>query len=112
MKLGAKKTFLAAELLIEPIEVYAPTNVSDGEGGFTVTYGLQGTVWGMYVPEGNDRTLIASEISYTEQARVFVRYPLTINNNYQLGINGNRYSIHSIADMDNLHQYLEIKVYR
>lgn len=112
MKLNNRKNFLAAELLIEPVDIYAPATVSDGEGGVTVTYSLTGTIWGMYIPGGDTRQLIASEVSFTENATLYVRYPTTVDNNYQLGINGVRYSIHSIKDLDNRHEYNEIKIYR
>ena len=43
---GNSPKFLSAELLIEPIGVMQPTQVSDGEGGYTVTYANVGTIWG------------------------------------------------------------------
>ena len=112
MKLRKGINFLAADLLTEPIEVFQPVLVSDGEGGFSVTLNKTADIWGMLVPEGNDRTLIAAEVSYTQQARVFVRYPLTIDNTYKLGINAQQWTIHSINDLDNRKEYLEIKIYR
>ena len=109
---GNSPKFLSAELLIEPIGVMQPTQVSDGEGGYTVTYANVGTIWGHYVPLGQDRTLIAAEISYTDSARVYIRYPLTIDNTYQLQINGLNYEIHSITDIENRHEYYEVTIYR
>ena len=112
MRIKKGINFLSAELLIEPIEVFAPTLVSDGEGGYSVTLAKTADIWGLFVPEGNDRTLIAAEVGYTQQARVFVRYPLTIDNTYKLGIEGNQWTIHSITNLDNRKEYLEILIYR
>lgn len=112
MRINKARNFLYAELLTEPIEVFAPTLVSDGEGGYSVTLAKTADIWGLFVPEGNDRTLIAAEVSYTQQARVFVRYPLTIDNTYKLGIEGNQWTIHSITNLDNKKEYLEILIYR
>lgn len=103
--------FLSAELLVEPITVMQPAQVSDGEGGYTVTYTATGTIWGHYVPLGQDRTLIAAEVTYTDSARVYVRYPLTIDNTYKLQINGVEYAIHSITDINNRKEYLEIVIF-
>lgn len=104
-------TFLSAELLIEPIGVLQPTQVSDGEGGFTVTYQNVGTIWGMFIPLGENRSLIAAQESYTKSARVFVRYPLTIDSTYRLDIGGVQYTIHSITDVNNKKEYLEISIF-
>lgn len=104
-------SFLSAEMLNEPIVVLQPTNVSDGEGGYTVTYTATATIWGKYEPLGQDRTLIAAEVTYTDSARVYVRYPLTIDNTYKLQLNGVDYAIHSITDINNRKEYLEIVIY-
>lgn len=104
--------FLSAELLIEPIGVMVPTTTVDGEGGYTVTYALSSTIWGMYVPLGQDRQLLSAEVTFTDSARVYVRYPLTIDNTYKVQINGLDYTIHSITDLNNRHEYLEITIYR
>ena len=112
MRINKPRNFLYAELLTEPIEVFEPTLATDGEGGYSVTLNKTADIWGLFVPEGNDRTLIAAEVSYTQQARVFVRYPLTIDNTYKLGIEGAQWNIHSITNLDNRKEYLEILIYR
>lgn len=104
--------FLSAELLIEPIGVMVPTTTVDGEGGYTVTYALGSTIWGMYVPLGQDRQLLSAEVTFTDSARVYVRYPLTIDNTYKLQINGLDYTIHSITDLNNRKEYYEITIFR
>ena len=109
---GNSPKFLSAELLIEPIGVMQPTTVSDGEGGYTVTYSLVSTIWAHYVPLGQDRQLIAAGVNYTDSGRVYIRYPLTFDDRYQLQINGQNYSIHSATDLENRHEYYEITIYR
>lgn len=113
MKLSGNNTrYLSAELLIEPIDVYQPSQAVDGEGGYTVTYVNTGTIWGMFIPLGEDRSLIAAQVSYTAPARVYVRYPLTIDSTYKLSINGHLWTIHSIHDLENRHEYFEILIYK
>ena len=104
--------FLSAELLIEPIGVMVPTTTVDGEGGYTVTYALESTIWGMYVPLGQDRQLLSAEVTFTDSGRVYVRYHLTIDNTYKLQINGLDYTIHSITDLNNRKEYYEITIFR
>ena len=109
---GTRPNYLSAELLHEPIGVLQPTQVIDGEGGYTVTYANVGTIWGMFIPLGDSRSLIAAQVSYTASATVFVRYPLTIDQTYKLGIEGNQWTIHSITNLDNRKEYLEITIFR
>lgn len=109
---GTRPNYLSAELLIEPIGVLQPTQVSDGEGGYTVTYANVGTIWGMFIPLGDSRSLIAAQVSYTASATVYVRYPLTIDQTYRLDIGGEQYSIHSITDIENKKEYFEIQIFK
>lgn len=109
---GNSPKFLSAELLIEPIIVMEPTTTTDSEGGFTVTYAAGSTIWGMYVPLGQDRQLLSAEVTFTDSARVYVRIPLTIDQTHKLRINGFDYTIHSITDIENRKQYYEITIFR
>jgi SPP1 family predicted phage head-tail adaptor len=109
---GTRPNYLSAELLHEPIGVLQPTQVSDGEGGYTVTYQNTATIWGMFIPVGDSRSLIAAQVSYTASATVFVRYPLTIDQAYRLEIGGEQYSIHSITNVENKDEYLEIQIFK
>ncbi len=109
---GTRPNYLSAELLIEPIGVLQPTQVSDGEGGYPVTYANVGTIWGMFIPLGDSRSLIAAQVSYTASATVYVRYPLTIDQTYRLEIGGEQYSIHSITDIENKKEYFEIQIFK
>jgi SPP1 family predicted phage head-tail adaptor len=109
---GTRPNYLSAELLHEPIGVLQPTQVSDGEGGYTVTYANVGTIWGMFIPLGDSRSLIAAQVSYTASATVYVRYPLTIDQTYRLEIGGEQYTIHSITNVENKNEYLEIQIFK
>lgn len=109
---GNSPKFLSAELLIEPIIVMEPTTITDGEGGFSVSYNIGSTIWGRFIPLGQDRQLISAEVTFTDSARVYVRIPLTIDNTYKLRINGLDYTIHSIKNLENRYQYYEITIYR
>ena len=113
MKLrGNIPKFLSAELLIEPIIVMEPTTITDSEGGFSVSYNIGSTIWGHFIPLGQDRQLLSAEVTFTDSARVYVRIPLTIDQTHKLRINGLDYTIHSITNLENKYQYYEIIIYR
>jgi SPP1 family predicted phage head-tail adaptor len=93
------------------VGVYAPTRASDGQGGFTTTFALQQTVWGDFRPQSQNRNLLELELSFTRYARLYIRYDVTINDGYQLEVEGDRYTIHSIKDVDNAKRFYEIEMY-
>ena len=90
------------------VGLYASTRTSDGQGGYSTAFVLQETIWGDFRPAQSNRTLLESELTFYQDARVYVRYGVTITNDYQLEIEGNMYTIHSINDVDNQHRFLEI----
>ena len=92
-------------------DLYRPTTISDGEGGYTTTFTLQETVWGDFRPQEQNRALLEAELSFTRMAKLFIRWDITINDNYQLEVEGDRYTIHSIKDVDNAHRFFEIIMY-
>jgi SPP1 family predicted phage head-tail adaptor len=109
---GNSPKFLSAELLIEPMILMEPTTLTDSEGGYTVTYAESSTIWGMYVPLGQDRQLLSAEVTFTDSARVYIRYPLTFDNTYKIRIEGLDYTIHSITNIENRKEYFEITIFR
>jgi len=109
MKIGQKKNNnLSASTMTRRVGVYVPTKTSDGQGGYTTTYALQETVWGDFRPAKSTRTLLESELTFYQDAKVYLRYGLTIADFYQLEIEGKMYTIQSINDVDNQHRFLEI----
>ena len=109
MKIGQKKGWdVSASTMTRRVGVYANTTVTDGEGGYTTTFALQETVWGDFRPAKSTRTLLESELSFYQDAKVYLRYGLNIDNTYQLEIEGKMYTIQSINDVDNQHRFLEV----
>jgi head-tail adaptor len=51
------------------------------------------------------------ELSFTRSARLFIRYDVTITDNYQLEVEGVMYTIHSIKDVENQFRFYEIIMY-
>lgn len=112
MRIGLHKdNYVDANSMTRLVDVYAPTRTSDGEGGYTTTFAKTATVWGDYRPQEQNRALLESELSFTRQAKLFIRWDLSINDNYQLEVEGQRYTIHSIKDVDNAHRFWEIIMY-
>ena len=112
MRLGSKKAnYVDANTMNSEIGLYAPTRTSDGQGGFTTTYALQEVVFGDFRPENQNRTLQEAQITFTRMAKLFIRYDVTITENYQIDAEGERYTIHSIKDVENQFRFYEILMY-
>jgi SPP1 family predicted phage head-tail adaptor len=112
MRIGLHKdNYVDANSMTRLVGVYASTRTSDGEGGYTTAFTLQSTVWGDFRPQSQNRALLELEVSFTRFAKLFIRYDVTINDNYQLEVEGQRYTIHSIKDVDNAKRFYEILMY-
>lgn len=90
------------------VVLYVPTRVSDGQGGFETTFTVQEVTWGDFRPSKSTRTLLEAELTFYQDAKVYLRYGITITNDYKLEIEGNLYTIQSINDVDNQHRFLEV----
>jgi len=112
MRLGSKKAnYVDANTMYSEIGLYVPTRTSDGQGGFTTTYALQEVVFGDFRPENQNRTLQEAQITFTRMAKLFIRYDVTITENYQIQAEGEMYTIHSIKDVENQFRFYEILMY-
>jgi len=112
MRIGRAKTnYVDTNSMTMEVGLYVPTRVSDGQGGFTTTFALQEVVWGDFRPENENRALLEAQLSFTRSAKLFIRYDVIINNNYELDIEGERYTIHSIKDVENQFRFYEILIY-
>jgi SPP1 family predicted phage head-tail adaptor len=112
MYIGNKKTNqIGSSTMTRRADLYAPTTTSDGEGGYTTAFTLQETVWGDFRPARSIRTLLEDEKTYYQDAKLFIRYGTTINEEYQVYVEGKMYTIQSINDVDNAHRFLEINFY-
>ena len=112
MRIGLHKdNYVDANSMTRLVNVYVPTSVSDGQGGFTTTYDLQGTTWGDFRPQEQNRTLLEAQLSFTRMAKMFIRWDITLTDIYKLEVEGDMYTIHSIKDVDNAHRFFEIIMY-
>ena len=112
MRLGSKKAnYVDANTMNSEIGLYVPTRTSDGQGGFTTTYALQEVVFGDFRPMDESRKLQEAQITYTRAAKLFIRYDVTITNNYKIEAEGETYVIHSLKDVENQFRFYEILMY-
>lgn len=112
MKLGkAKSVYIDANTMTRQVLLYAPTRTSDGQGGYTTTFALQSTVWGDLRPDDKNRAVDESELQFDQRNRLYIRYGVTIDVNYEVEIDGIRYTIHSIKDVENQHRFYELVIY-
>jgi SPP1 family predicted phage head-tail adaptor len=113
MKLGkAKSVYIDANTMTREVLLYAPTRTSDGQGGYTTTFTLQGTVWGDLRPDDKVRSIGESELQFDQRMRLYIRFGVTITDVYEVEIEGSRYTIHSIKDVENQHRFYELLIYR
>jgi SPP1 family predicted phage head-tail adaptor len=113
MKLGkAKANYVDANTMTREVLIYAPTRTSDGQGGFTTTFALQSTVWGDLRPDNQNREIDDSELQFDQRNRLYIRFGVNINNSYEVEIEGDRYTIHSIKNVENQKRFLELIIYK
>jgi len=113
MKLGkAKANYIDANTMTRQVLLYAPTRVSDGQGGYTTTFALQSTVWGDLRPDNKAREVDESELQFDQRAVLYIRYGVAINENYEVEVEGSRYTIHSVKDVENQKRFYELVIYR
>lgn len=113
MKLGkAKANYVDANTMTREVLIYAPTRTSDGQGGFTTTFTFQGTVWGDLRPDNQMREIDDSELQFDQKNRLYIRFGVNINNSYEVEIEGDRYTIHSIKNVENQNRFLELIIYK
>ena len=113
MKLGkAKSVYIDANTMTRQVLLYAPTRTSDGQGGYTTTFTLQSTVWGDLRPDNKSRAIDEPELQFDQRKRLYIRYGVTIQNDYEVEVENVRYTIHSIKDVENQHRFLELIIYR
>jgi SPP1 family predicted phage head-tail adaptor len=112
MRIGLHKdNYVDANSMTRLVNVYAPTSVTDGQGGYTTTFALQSTVWGDFRPQEQNRALQEAQLSFIRMAKLFIRWDITITDTYKLEVEGDMYTIHSIKDVDNAHRFFEIIMY-
>ncbi len=113
MKLGkAKANYVDANTMTREVKIYAATQASDGQGGYTTTFALQSTVWGDLRPDNKAREVDEAELAFDQRMRLYIRYGVTIENDYEVEVEGVRYTIHSIKDVENQKRFLELIIYR
>jgi SPP1 family predicted phage head-tail adaptor len=112
MKLGkAKSNYIDANTMTREVKVYASALTSDGQGGYTTTFTLQSTIWGDLRPDNQNRAIGEGRLEFDRSNVLYIRYGVTISDNYQLEIDSVRYTIHSITDVENQNRFLEIVIY-
>jgi len=113
MKLGkAKANYIDANTMTREVGIYAATRVSDGQGGYTTTFALQTTVWGDLRPDNQSREIGESELQFDQRSVLYIRYGVTINDSYEVDVEGSRYTIHSIKNVENQNRFLELIIYK
>lgn len=113
MKLGkAKANYIDANTMTREVKIYAATKTSDGQGGYTTTFALQSTVWGDLRPDNQLRQIGESELQFDQRNVLYIRYGINIQDNFEVEIEGSRYTINSIKNVENQNRFLELIIYR
>lgn len=113
MKLGkAKANYIDANTMTRQVDIYESTIVSDGQGGYTTEFELLDTVWGDLRPNNQVRNLDTGRLEFDQSNRLYIRYGAVVKDSDELEIEGTRYTIHSIKDVENQRRFLELVIYR
>jgi SPP1 family predicted phage head-tail adaptor len=113
MKLGkAKANYIDANTMTREVLIYAATRTSDGQGGFTTTFALQTTVFGDLRPDNQVRAIGEAELQFDQMSKLYIRFGVTINDSDEVEVEGNRYTIHSIKNVENQNRFLELIIYK
>jgi SPP1 family predicted phage head-tail adaptor len=113
MKLGkAKANYIDANTMTREVLIYAATRTSDGQGGFTTTFALQSTVFGDLRPDNQNRAVDDLELQFDQRSVLYIRFGATINDSDEVEVEGNRYTIHSIKNVENQNRFLELIIYK
>jgi SPP1 family predicted phage head-tail adaptor len=113
MKLGkAKANYVDANTMTREVKIYAATRTSDGQGGFTTTFALQSTVWGDLRPDNQVREVGESELQFDQRNRLYIRFGAAITDSDEVEVEGDRFTIHSIKNVENQNRFLELIIYK
>ena len=111
MKLTRKHSINAGDLK-DRLTLLMPTVVTDGRGGSNTTYADYATVWCKATPHHNTKSLEEGQVIYYDAFRFNIRYSeVPLNGTWKIRFNGREYTIHTIDDIENRYQYLEIIAY-
>jgi SPP1 family predicted phage head-tail adaptor len=111
MKLIRKNSINAGDLK-DRLTLLMPTVLPDGRGGSSTVYVSEFTVWCKATPHHNTRALDEAQVIYYDAFRFTIRTSeLNLNGTWKIRFNGREYTIHTIDDIENRYQYLEIIAY-
>lgn len=113
MKLGkAKANYIDANTMTRQINLFTALRTTDGQGGYTTTFQSTYTFWGDLRPDNQQRAIEESELQFDQRNRLYIRFTDVITDKDELQIDGVRYKIHSIKDVENQHRFLELIIYK
>ena len=113
MKLGkAKANYVDANTMTREVKIYSPIRATDGQGGYITSFLLAGEVWGDLRPDNQVREIDQSELQFDQRNRLYIRFGATIDDSYEVEISNERYTIHSIKNVENQNRFLELIIYK
>ena len=82
-------------------------------GGFQApTWATAATVWCRWTGAHGSEVWAAQAVEASQPATVLIRYRLDVDLTYSLTLDGIRYEIVSVDDIQQRHEYMELKVQR
>jgi SPP1 family predicted phage head-tail adaptor len=113
MKLGkAKANYVDVNTMTREVIIYYPTRTSDGQGGYITTFLPNAQVWGDLRPDNQVREIGESELQFDQKNRLYIRFGIVIEDSYEVEIENQRYTIHSIKNVENQNRFLELIIYK
>lgn len=104
--------FVSASSMKAKVKLFAPSIAApDVEASSATTYTEQQTVWGDFRPGAGARALSEMGLVFNTVAKLYIYFGVTLNAFYKVEVNGVMYTIHSLNDYENQHQFYEMVCY-
>ena len=94
----------------EYLEIQRPTDVADGQGGFTTTWASFDYIWARVEDTGGGEAQINGRLETVLSARITTTFRDDIQNTDRLVIDSILYNILRITDIDRDRKYLTITI--
>ena len=94
--------------LSKRVTLQHPTKVSDGMGGWTVTFTDAATVWGSVWPVSANDTIQANATVMVVTHRIRIRYRSVLKTSWRVSWAGRYFTIVSIIDPNTDHKFLDL----
>lgn len=104
MKNGITKTPIAS--LRHRLTIEQLSDVSDGQGGYTVAWSALATVWGKLEPVSSRERYFAKQVQYQRSHKAIIRFRDDVTNTMRITFDNRTFQIKGVYSPDERKAYL------